>query len=125
MLYHKVNGVLFQSFKSGCFVCTAEGLDKGRTDFHWGLTARFAEEIVSLEALRLRLRKFVVDSLKERLESVGVHTPIDVLVLAELIDGPTPSAETLTQLALLIQSEARPVNTANLRSQPAFAADVY
>ena len=49
----------------------------------------------------------------------------DVLVLAELIDGPTPSAETLTQLALLIQSEARPVNTANLRSQPAFAADVY
>lgn len=125
MAYHKVNGVLFQLFKSGCFVCAADGPDKGRAEFHWGLLAHIADGIDSLEMLRLRLRKFVVDSLKERLESVGVHTPIDVLVLAELIDGPNPRAETLVQLTELIQPGATHLHAATVRSQPAFAADVY
>jgi len=125
MTYHKVNGVLFQIFKSGCFVCSAEGPDKGRVEFHWGLPARFHAGIDSLEALRLRLRKFVVDSLKERLESVGVHTPIDVTVLAELIEGPTPRPETLLQLTALVHSKPAPPAAALVRSQPAFAADVY
>jgi hypothetical protein len=125
MTYHKVNGVLFQVFKSGCFVCSAEGPDKGRNEFHWGLTARLADGIDTLEELRLRLRKFLVDALKERLESVGVHTPIDVAVLAELLDGPTPQAETLEQLALLVQPPARVASAPLHASLPVFAADVY
>jgi len=87
MAYHKVNGSLFQLFKAGCFVCTTEGPEKGRTDFHWTLTAQLTPEIDSLEALRRRVRVFVIRSLKARLESVGIHTPIELPVLSEVLDG--------------------------------------
>jgi hypothetical protein len=46
MTYHKINGLLFQVFKSGCVVCAAENQDKGRTEFHWGLPARLADEAI-------------------------------------------------------------------------------
>jgi hypothetical protein len=124
LVYHKINGLLFQMFKSGCFVCDAQGQDKGRTEFHWGQPARLADDIESIDALRLRLRKFVVDALKERLESVGVHTPIDPKVLAELFDGPTPSREIVEQLTQLAQAPKLCVPIPVVRSQPAFAAEI-
>jgi len=124
LVYHKVNGLLFQMFKSGCFVCNAEGQDKGRTEFHWGQPARLADEVESVDGLRLRLRKFVVDALKERLEAVGVHTPIEPKVLAELFDGPTPSPEMVEQLSRLVEAPRLSVPAPAARAQPAFATDI-
>jgi hypothetical protein len=80
-----------------------------------------ADEVDSVECLRVRLRKFVIEALRERLESVGVHTPIDVKVLAELLDGPTPRPEMVEQLEQLLSA---PTKTVVARAQPAFAADV-
>ena len=127
MTYHKINGILFQVFKSGCFLCSSEGLDKGRSEFNWSLSARLIEEIDSVEMLRLRLRKFVVDSLRERLQSVGVHTPIDVQVLGELLDGPMPRPQLLDQLTQLVKPLARTLTgpqAQTVQPQPAFAAEI-
>lgn len=107
MTYHKVNGVLFQIFKSGCFVCLGEGPEKGRNDFHWGLAARLVDEITSLDVLRMRVRRFQVEALRERLDSVGVTTPIDVAVLGELLDGPAARPEVVATLALLVKNCSR------------------
>lgn len=104
MAYHKVNGSLFQLFKSGCFVCTTEGPEKGRSDFHWTLTAQLSPEIDSLEALRRRVRVFVIRSLKARLESVGIHTPIELPVLSEVLDGHNAPPEKQALLRELLEA---------------------
>ncbi|MBL8802110.1 MAG: NYN domain-containing protein [Planctomycetes bacterium] len=120
MAYHKVNGSLFQLFKSGCFVCTTEGPEKGRSDFHWTLTAQLTPEIDSLEALRRRVRVFVIRSLKSRLESVGIHTPIDLSVLSEVLDGHNAPPEKQALLRELLDA----ASAAPLEPAKGFAAGV-
>lgn len=103
MAYHKVNGSLFQLFKSGCFICTAEGAEKGRTDFHWTLSARLAPDLTDLESMRRRVRLFVVRALKTRLESIGIATPIDARVLSEVLDGRDAPPEKQAELAAVLE----------------------
>jgi uncharacterized LabA/DUF88 family protein len=112
MAYHKVNGTLFQLFKSGCFVCAAEGVEKGHADFHWTLPAQLAPEIDSLAALRRRVRLYVVRSLRTRLESVGIGSPIDARVLAELLEGADAKPEHVDELRALIEQPSRPLERA-------------
>jgi hypothetical protein len=120
MAYHKVNGSLFQLFKSGCFVCTSEGPEKGRSDFHWTLTAQLTPEIDSLEALRRRVRVFVIRSLKSRLESVGIHTPIELPVLSEVLDGHNAPPEKQALLRELLDA----ASASPLEAVKGFAAGV-
>jgi hypothetical protein len=103
MAYHKVNGSLFQLFKSGCFICTAEGAEQGRTDFHWTLSARLAPDLTDLESMRRRVRLFVVRALKARLESIGITTPIDARVLSEVLDGHEAPPEKQEKLAEILE----------------------
>jgi len=104
MAYHKVNGSLFQLFKSGCFVCTAEGPDLGRPDFHWTLPAKLSPEVDSVAAMRRRVRLFVIRSLKSRLESVGITTPIDIDVLSDVLDGLDSPPEKRALLAEMLEA---------------------
>ncbi len=103
MAYHKVNGSLFQLFKSGCFVCTAEGPEKGRADFHWTLAAKLAPELEDIAAMRRRVRLFVIRSLKQRLEAVGVNTSVEPRVLSEVLDGRDAPPEKLELLRVLVE----------------------
>lgn len=103
MAYHKVNGSLFQLFKAGCFVCTAEGPEKGRADFHWTLSARLAPEFEDIAAMRRRVRLFVIRALKLRLEAVGITTPIDPRVLSEVLDGHDSPPEKLALITALVE----------------------
>jgi uncharacterized LabA/DUF88 family protein len=107
LAYHKVNGALFQLFKSGCYVCVAEGPEKGQPDFHWTLPARLAPELDSLAALRRRVRTYVIRALKQRLEAVGVSTPIDLAVLSDVLDGAEPSPEMREELRATLESAVR------------------
>lgn len=103
MAFHKVNGSLFQLFKSGCFVCTADGHEKGRPDFHWTLTAELAPDLADVEAMRRRVRLFVIRALKSRLESVGITSAIDARLLSEVLDGHDAPRESQTLLRQLIE----------------------
>ncbi len=107
MAYHKVNGSLFQLFKAGCFVCTAEGPEKGRADFHWTLSARLAADLEDIAAMRRRVRLFVIRALKQRLEAVGIMTPIDPRVLSEVLDGHDAPAEKVEMLVALVEEANR------------------
>lgn len=108
MAYHKVNGSLFQLFKSGCFVCTAEGPDFGRSDFHWTLSAKLSTDVADLAALRRRVRLFVIRSLKSRLESVGITTPLDFDVLSDVLDGHDSPPEKRAVLAEMLEDALQP-----------------
>ena len=83
----KVDATLFQLFKASCFTCTEPGPDEGRSDFHWRKPARLDESITSLQALRDRVRLFVIGELRERLDEAGMSTDIDVSVLSNELDG--------------------------------------
>lgn len=106
LAYIKVNGTLFQVFKSGCFVCASDGPEQGRGDFHWGLSAKLLPEIRSVEQLRRRVRSYVVQSLKTRLEAIGIETAIDPSALAEYLDGPRVAPEHVDELKELITASS-------------------
>lgn len=123
MAYHKVNGSLFQLFKAGCFVCTAEGPEKGRADFHWTLSARLAPEFEDIAAMRRRVRLFVIRALKLRLEAVGIATPIDPRVLSEVLDGHDAPIDKLEVLHALVE-EANGASSESAERARNFAAGV-
>lgn len=84
----KVNDTLFQLFKSGCFVCADEGSEPNQTDFHWSRPAILDPALTDVHLMRHRIRQFVVQILRRRLEQRGHSGEIEPRVLAELLFGP-------------------------------------
>lgn len=99
----KVSSALFQLFKAGCFHCADDGVEEGRTDFHWSQAAILDPAIESAEALRERAEQFLVGVLRERLERFG-KGEIEDCALAEMLGRDTPDGPELTSAA------ARPVH---------------
>lgn len=104
-----VRAVLFQLFKSGCYVCAAEGPEFGQTDFHWSLPARLGPDLADLEALRRRSRAYLLRTLHERLVDRGITDGIDPHALAELLIGPDPSEEAVARVRTQLESVGIPV----------------
>jgi uncharacterized LabA/DUF88 family protein len=101
----KVDATLFQLFKARCFVCTEPGPDEGRGDFHWRKPARLDEALDTIEALRDRVRLFVIDELRERLTATGLSTEIDVAVLSAELDGFDAPPEVVEHLGELVERQ--------------------
>lgn len=101
----KVDATLFQLFKARCFVCTEPGPDEGRGDFHWRKPARLDEALDTIEALRDRVRLFVIDELRERLVETGLSTEIDVAVLSAELDGFDAPPEAVEHLGELVERQ--------------------
>lgn len=87
----RVNDVVFQLFKSGCF--ESAGGDEGQADFHWSNPARIAEGIESEADAMEQVSDFVVGLLEQRLEQKGLSPRVDPDVLHALMFGPLESAD--------------------------------
>ena len=107
--YRTVPAALFQLFKSGCFRCAGEGPEFGRADFHWRLPARLDSGLEDVEAMRARVRGFLLRTLHERLVLAGHRRGIDPRTLAELFYGPDAGLPKAEEMRLALIAENLPV----------------
>lgn len=104
----KVRAVAFLVFKAGCFVCRDGSAQSGRTDFHWSRPAVIEDEVEDAEGLRGRARLFVVRSLLRRLAEGGYGGSVDVVRLAQELEGGEPSEEEIAAAGRLLQRALEP-----------------
>ena len=83
----KVSSALFQIFKAGCFLLAeAEGRV---TDFHWSNDAILDPGLETVEQLRARVREYLTETLRQRLERRRLAGDPDPEALEALFAGRT------------------------------------
>ncbi len=87
----KVQATMFQLFKSGCFVCADESDAEGRPDFHWSKDARLTDGLESGEDMRVRVKDFIAQTLRRRLDSDFGVGEVKAEVFGELLFGQSAS----------------------------------